>query len=150
MRQGYLLYLANRPAVDKVRPCCTDVPAIPVTRTRTRTRPAAIVRWPRKLRQAAPLSVRVFRGSIARPAREARGAVPSVGTQVVTPTGDPVGRISAVLVGLSDGQPILAVRPNEHRKEGSAVVLLLPRASVAIADGGTVVVRQEEATDRVA
>jgi hypothetical protein len=135
MRHSYLLYRAILPQADEVRPCCTDEPEV---RGISKTTPA-LVRWPRKVRHAAPLSLHVFRRSIAQPIRDNRRGVPAIGTRVVTPTGDPVGRVREVLIGLSTGEPTLAIEPDAQGRKSSKVMILLPGHAVTSGKNGTVV-----------
>ena len=114
------LYMLALPrAEEEARRCCDD--RVVRTRAVTRSWPS---RWTRKIATSVPMSLRVFRRSMAAP------LTPPIetGTPVVSSTGRSLGVVRSVVVQVESGGPAYAVGP----RDGDAQVVLLPRHTVAI------------------
>ena len=136
MLKASLMYLTAARTAEPVARCCDDVPA---GFRQVRERQLAPRRWITKVRGGVPASLRVFRRSLALPAR----ASSVVGSAVFTQSGHHVGHVEDVVFGMASGRTRYAVTPGGT---GAEVVLLPDRAMRSGARPDVVVV-DERALD---
>jgi sporulation protein YlmC with PRC-barrel domain len=106
------------------RPFAPFPPAAHPALRRSDDRPAAPLRWARKLRRAVPASLAVFRRQVETPVH---AVTADVGTKVVSASGSYVGSVEEILVGMREGGTTVAVSATNLPRNW---VLLVPERSL--------------------
>ncbi|MEX2274121.1 MAG: PRC-barrel domain-containing protein [Actinomycetota bacterium] len=116
MRGTFQLYRAFEPVRHDHARCCTDEPE--GLRTADDRRPA-LFRWARKFGPAVAVATTAFRTTVRRPVH----AGPVVGSRVVDPSGEHLGSVQDLLIGVESKTTTIAIGTSGDRP---APVLFVP------------------------